>query len=231
MATPREVEAAVASQLDYYGRQAPDYGTDSASMLDGERRERIVDRLAPSGHTLELACGTGNWTRLLAPRAASLTAVDGAPEMIDIARRRIAHPTEFIRAKIFAWEPPRQYDSVFFSSWLSHAPPQLFASFWGLVRRALTASGRALFLDEQPAGAQAFNEIIVADAPVPTVERTLRDGSRHRVVKVFYEVDELTERLAREAGRQASGPLTRSFSPARPSPVHDLRSSQVAPGG
>src|SRR5207245_9331479 len=122
MVARREVEAAMTSQLYYYRRQAPDYGTESASMLNRERREQILDRLAPSGHTLELACGTGNWTRLLAPRATSLTAVDGAPEMIDIARRRVGHPTELILADIFAWEPRRRYDSVFFSSWLSHIP-------------------------------------------------------------------------------------------------------------
>src|SRR6266581_2093405 len=125
MATPDEVEAVMSSQLRYYRRQAPDYGTDPAHIHDDAFRERIMDRLAPSGHTLELACGTGNWTRLLALRATSLTALDGAPEMIDIARRRVGHPTELILADIFAWEPPRRYDSVFFSGWLSHVPPQL----------------------------------------------------------------------------------------------------------
>jgi demethylmenaquinone methyltransferase/2-methoxy-6-polyprenyl-1,4-benzoquinol methylase len=211
MATCGEVEAALTSQLDYYRQQAPDYGTDPAPMHDDVFRERIVERLAPSGHILELASGTGNWTRLLAPRATSLTALDGAPEMIDIARRRLGQPTEFIVADIFAWEPPRRYDSVFFSGWLSHVPPQLFASFWGLVGRALTDSGRALFIDEQPAGAQAFNEVMVIDAPVPAVERTLRDGSRHRVVKVFYELDELTERLARDGWDASIWPVDEIF--------------------
>jgi demethylmenaquinone methyltransferase/2-methoxy-6-polyprenyl-1,4-benzoquinol methylase len=79
------------------------------------------------------------------------------------------------------------------------------------VGRALTAPGRALFVDEQPAGAQAFNEVMVVDAPVPTVERTLRDGSRHRVVKVFYELDELTERLAREGWDASVWPVDEVF--------------------
>jgi demethylmenaquinone methyltransferase/2-methoxy-6-polyprenyl-1,4-benzoquinol methylase len=167
-------------------------------MMDEARRDRIVDRLAPSGHILDLACGTGNWTRKLAPMASSLTGLDGAPEMIDRARRQVDEPVEFIVADVFAWQPSRRYDTVFFSSWLSHVPPELFAPFWALVRRALTSSGRALFIDERPAGAEAFNEVFIDDAPVPTVERTLRDGSRHGVVKVFYEPEELTDRLARE---------------------------------
>jgi demethylmenaquinone methyltransferase/2-methoxy-6-polyprenyl-1,4-benzoquinol methylase len=118
--------------------------------------------------------------------------------VIDRARRQVDHPVEFIVADMFAWEPSRRYDTVFFSSWLSHVPPELFASFWALVGRALMSSGRALFIDERPAAAEAYNEVFVVNAPVPTVERTLRDGSRHRVVKVFYEPDKLTDRLANE---------------------------------
>jgi demethylmenaquinone methyltransferase/2-methoxy-6-polyprenyl-1,4-benzoquinol methylase len=131
--------------------------------------------------------------------------------MIDIARRRLDRQTEFILADVFSWEPRRRFDSVFFGSWLSHVPPELFASFWGVVRRALTPSGRALFIDERPAGAQAFDEVWVLDAPVPTVERTLSDGSRHRVVKVFYEPDELAERLAREGWDASIWPVNEVF--------------------
>jgi demethylmenaquinone methyltransferase/2-methoxy-6-polyprenyl-1,4-benzoquinol methylase len=80
MGTCAEVESAMTSQLGYYRQQAPYYGTDPNSLLDEARRARIVNRLAPSGHILELACGTGNWTRRLAPMASSLTALDGAPE-------------------------------------------------------------------------------------------------------------------------------------------------------
>jgi hypothetical protein len=30
---------------------------------------------------------------------------------------------EFIEADVFAWEPPRRYDTVLFAFWLTHVPP------------------------------------------------------------------------------------------------------------
>ncbi|HEY3717219.1 MAG TPA: class I SAM-dependent methyltransferase [Jatrophihabitantaceae bacterium] len=48
----------------------------------------MIDRVPAGGDVLELACGTGVWTALLAGRANTLTAVDAAPEMIEIARER-----------------------------------------------------------------------------------------------------------------------------------------------
>jgi SAM-dependent methyltransferase len=47
---------------------------------------------ASAGDVLELACGTGLWTQRLAPHAASLTAIDGSPEMLERCRARVNDP-------------------------------------------------------------------------------------------------------------------------------------------
>ena len=43
----------------------------------------------PAGEVLELACGTGLWTVELARHAASITAVDASPEVLEINRSRL----------------------------------------------------------------------------------------------------------------------------------------------
>jgi demethylmenaquinone methyltransferase/2-methoxy-6-polyprenyl-1,4-benzoquinol methylase len=91
--------------------------------------------------------------------------------------------------------PRRRYDTVFFASWLSHVPPELFASFWDMLGQALSPLGRVQFIDEQPAGLEFYHETVLADSPVPSVERRLADGSRHPVVKILFEPDELAEKL------------------------------------
>jgi ubiquinone/menaquinone biosynthesis C-methylase UbiE len=115
-----DVQALVAEQVAYYRARAPDY--DDAYL--GKDWDRCMQELPIAGDVLELACGSGQWTRLLAARARSVTAVDAAPEMLAIARQRVGNlPVEFIEADVFAWEPPRRYDTVLFAFWLTHVPP------------------------------------------------------------------------------------------------------------
>jgi demethylmenaquinone methyltransferase/2-methoxy-6-polyprenyl-1,4-benzoquinol methylase len=74
---------------------------------------------------------------------------------------------------------------VFFAFWLSHVPPGRLPAFWDFVAGVLAPGGRAVFVDDGPAG--AAHEGVLAGHPVPTAVRRLDDGSRHRVVKVFHE--------------------------------------------
>jgi SAM-dependent methyltransferase len=193
------LDALLAEQLAYYRARAAEY--DEAYAGKGHW-DQFLDELPITGHVLELACGTGHWTPLLAARARSVTAIDAAPEMIALARQRVGDlNVELAVADVFRWRPPRRYDTVFFGFWLAHVPPARFAAFWSTVRAALAPGGRVCFLDTS--NRVRASERVLADEPTPIVNRRLRDGSHHRVVKVFYEPSELTARLA-ELGWSAS---------------------------
>jgi SAM-dependent methyltransferase len=193
-----EVQALVAEQVAYYRAHAPDY--DDAYL--GKDWDRCIEELPIAGDVLELACGTGHWTPLLAVRARSVTAVDAAPEVLALARQRARGlPVEFIQADVFAWQPPRRYDTVFFAFWLTHVPPTRLAAFWSMVGMALAPGGRVCFVDDSDQ--ERAGERVVPGQATPAVWRRLRDGSEHRVVKVFYSPGELAARLG-ELGWSAS---------------------------
>jgi SAM-dependent methyltransferase len=193
-----EVEALLAEQIAYYRAHAPDY--DDAYL--GQPWDRCIDELPISGDVLELACGTGHWTPLLARRARSVTAVDAASEVLTLARQHAGGlSVEFVQADVFGWQPPRRYDTVFFGFWLTHVPPARFAAFWAMVGAALAPQGRVCFLDSS--NRERERERVLPGQPAPSVWRRLRDGSQHRVVKVFYSPAELAGRLA-ELGWSAS---------------------------
>ena len=184
----------LAGQLRYYRARADEYDDTSYGAATAERASvGVVARtIEPLGDMLELACGTGIWTRELAPRATSYLAVDGAPEMLARAREAVGDcQVDFELADIFGYRPSRTYDTVFFAAWLSHVPESRFNEFWSVVDAALAPGGRAVCVDELPS--RAIHET-GRDGDLAT--RTLRDGSRHRIVKVFWEPDELTARLA-----------------------------------
>jgi 2-polyprenyl-3-methyl-5-hydroxy-6-metoxy-1,4-benzoquinol methylase len=183
----------LAEQIDYYRRRAREY--DETAYADvGTARERIAGLVAgmrPTGRVLEIACGTGLWTEALATWAETVTAVDTAPEALELARDRVRSANvDFRVADIFSWNTGARFDVVFFSAWLSHVPEARFDEFWNLLAGLLADGGRVLFNDEHPD--ERGKENYVADE---IVERRLRDGTAYRVVKNFPEPAVLTRRL------------------------------------
>src|SRR5262245_17545841 len=123
----------IEEQIEYYRARAGEYdqslgignAAPSPESLDepGELVEiaRIVRKMGPFDDVLELACGTGIWTKELANIAAGVTAVDASPEMLGLNAAKVADPrVRYVQADLFAWQPDREYDLVFFAFWLSH---------------------------------------------------------------------------------------------------------------
>ncbi|MFF9211920.1 MULTISPECIES: class I SAM-dependent methyltransferase [unclassified Streptomyces] len=181
-------------QIAYYRARAAEYDIAYAERMNMPRLLQVLDELPVSGDVLEIACGTGQWTELLAGRARSVTALDAAPEMLRFARARMrGTTTRFIESDIFTWEPDRQYDTIFFAFWLSHVPPVETEAFWALLRWALAPGGYVVFLDDSPA--KAAIEESVSGEQVPTVRRHLTDGSEHLAVKVLHDPASLAAQL------------------------------------
>lgn len=219
-------EELLAEQRAYYRGRAPEYddwwrreGRYEGS--EGDRRawedevatvEAALAAFDPRGDVLELAGGTGWWTKRLAATADRLTVVDAAPETIELNRQHVGRDdVEYVLADLFDWQPERTYDVVFFSFWLSHVPRPRFSAFWTLVRDCLSPGGRAFVLDNvaDPAGPGGRDPYVVEYRPDVHL-RELSDGSQHRVVKVMYQPHEL-ERLIDSEGWTASIQATRRF--------------------
>jgi len=212
-----DVGALLAEQIAYYRARAPEY--DFAYPLSVEPAFGcVIDRFCPAGDVLELACGTGHWTPRLLRHARMVTAVDASAEMLAIARARLRRRViRFVQADIFAWEPDRRYDVVFFAFWLSHVPRARFDVFWSVVASALKPGGRVLFLDD----IQQRETHTAAGPTAETVARLLKNGRNYRVIKVGYQPAELTAELARVGWRARVAPLSEHFywgEAARPEP-------------
>jgi SAM-dependent methyltransferase len=195
------VDELLSRQREYYELRAPDYRdstkpTDRRSPggLGRAATRRVVDRLAPFGDVLELACGGGAFTRELVRHARTLTCVDASPQMLERNRELVVGArVERIRADLFTWRPRRTYDDVLFGFWLSHVPPARFEGFWDLVASCLRPGGRAVFVDEDRRG--VVHEWDRSEGVVPTASRRLGDGRTFEVVKVFWDEGELEQRL------------------------------------
>ncbi len=224
-----EPESLVQEQIEYYRRRAPEYDETSSPPGDplaafAEEIERALHAFAPTGDVLEIASGTGTWTRFLLQHASSVTALDAAPEMHRESRRKLGDDprVRYIEADVLSWEPDRAHDVVFFANWLSHVPPGLFDRFWASVRGAVSSHGRVFVVDENRDAwrYEHLREAFVAGEAASVVSRPLRDGTTFNVVKVFWDPDELAERvrmLGWDISVTAVGPFF--WAEARPPPL------------
>jgi SAM-dependent methyltransferase len=205
LAEQRAFYRARAPEYDHWWQRRGHYDHGPDDTAEWDRQVQVVvqalDTFGPGGDVLELAGGTGWWTQRLAQTAASLTVVDSSDETLRLNRERVGRPdaesVTYIVADIFGWRPDRRYDTVFFSFWLSHVPRHLFAAFWALVGSCLRPGGRVFLIDNRRDPSRAAQDPFIIDEADDVQIRRLNDGSEHRVVKVFYEPDELTERLGR----------------------------------
>ena len=186
-------ETALTEQLAYYRAIADEYEDHAIDVPGGDELLAAIDAFRPVGDVLELACGTGIWTERLLRSAATVTAVDGAPEMLTRARNRLkaSRSVRLVQADLFTWTPDDRYDVVFFGFWISHVPEARFESFWSLVANALRPGGVVFFFDDS---FRPESELIEGQAS-PVVQRRLNDGTAFNVLKVPWQPSDLEDRL------------------------------------
>ncbi len=222
----RPLQRVLAEQARYYCDRAEEYEdwwyrrgrydrgeqANARWFAEAAELEQALQRSIPAGASvLELACGTGLWTRLLAPRSGSLTALDGSSEMLQLARAKVPHlPVTFLQADIFEWEADRAYDVCFFGFWLSHVPSELMAAFWQKVHRALKPGGFACLIDSARSERSSARDHLLQDHGEELMLRRLDDGREYRIVKHWFDAPEL-ERMLAGLGWNASLSSTREF--------------------
>jgi demethylmenaquinone methyltransferase/2-methoxy-6-polyprenyl-1,4-benzoquinol methylase len=188
-------------QKRYYAERAPEYddwwyrrgryGLSPDALArwraDAAEAEATLEAFVPGGTVLELAAGTGIWTRKLVRLAERVVAVDANAETLALN----SSGAELVRADVFEWEPAERFDLVFFSFWLSHVPGERFDEFWALVRAAIAPGGRVFLLDSG-AGDTAHTGTDQMDGEET---RSLSDGRTFRILKRRWRPDELAERV------------------------------------
>jgi len=200
----------VDEQIAYYRARAPWYddwwNRRGQHEVDDDTRERWhhdVDELLADlddwlgtvrpTRVVELAAGTGNLTRQLAPRVERVVAIDSSPEVFAINAEKIrsantATSVEYVVADIFDWRPSETFDAAVFGFWISHVPASRWDRFWTTVHDALVPGGHVWFCDN------ARPEVGI-DHTSDVHERGLPDGRTFRLVKRFYEPEELQRDL------------------------------------
>jgi SAM-dependent methyltransferase len=125
---------------------------------------------------LDLGCGTGTFSRLLAERAGRVLGLDLSPEMVRIARERSrGHETlEFQVADVTAWPfPSETFDCIASIATMHHLP---LVDMLRKAKVALRVGGVLLILDlyQSQGVADALTDVVAV--PVNLALRLLKTG-------------------------------------------------------
>jgi demethylmenaquinone methyltransferase/2-methoxy-6-polyprenyl-1,4-benzoquinol methylase len=148
---------------------------------------------------LEIACGTGNWTQVLAARARSVLATDISKTSIEIARSK-PYQTERVAFRIadaYTLEGVEgEFDAAFASDWWSHIPRQKIGEFLRVLHSHLRPGAIVFFLEILGAFKLHRSCVDFDDHGNEIHRRRIPSGATFHVVRNFYNEEQLREILS-----------------------------------
>ena len=197
-----DADRLIAEINDYYNRRAlwHDYYMGYTTL---EKMERLlqpiieyIGKYIVDKNILEIGCGTGNWTQVLAKKAKSVHATDSSPAAIKIAQKKLSEFKNISFQVSDAYtlsNVERQFNCLFASDWWSHIPKSKIEVFLKTITAKLIPEAYVLFLDMS--WKDYFkNEPYYYDIEGNRISiRDLPDGSEFRVVKNFPTENEIRD--------------------------------------
>ena len=160
--------------------------------------QHVADTLR--GHTvLELACGTGYWTRIIAAVADKVVATDINPEMLALARLR-ALPADKVSWRVAdACALPADigdFTAVFIGFWWSHVKREEQEKFLAQVKAKVGKDIFIVLLDD--AYVEGSSDTVArTDMEGNTYQiRVAPDGERYEIAKTYPSDSALRKKLA-----------------------------------
>jgi SAM-dependent methyltransferase len=208
VASPQDEEAffmtnpASGTLAEYYQQRAAEYDevyTRPERQADLAELKRSLPPLVAGRNVLEIAAGTGYWTQVMAPAAASVTATDLNPETLEVAAGKDyggASP-RFLVADAFRLDAvPGEFDLVFCGFWWSHIPRADVARFLAGVC-ARVAPGTPMLIMDNRYVEGSVHPIARTGPEGDTYQlRRLHDGRQYEVLKNFPTPHQLAADLA-----------------------------------
>lgn len=188
---------------EYYNRRAREYEAvyhrdDPIRQRELAEMETAIQKAMRGKRVLEVACGTGYWTERAAKTAEHITAIDAAPETLEIARAKKlpSDRVDFRLGDAFRLDVTGSFDAGLAMFWFSHVPKARIEEFLRGFH-AVLGQGSTVFMAENMLQEGVGGELIRKPGIEDTFKRrTLADGSVHEVLKNYYDRSELEALLS-----------------------------------
>jgi SAM-dependent methyltransferase len=192
--------------LEYYAARAAEYEKvydKPERRADLERLHELIPSFFDGRRVLEVACGTGYWTRRIAPRVASMTACDLTPETLAIARasQPARANVHFVIGDAYQLETvPGEFDAAFAGFWWSHMRRGELPGFLAGLHRRLEPGSTVVFADNRYVEGSNW-PITSTDGEGNTYQRRrLENGDEYDVLKNFPSSREIRGQIEAAGG-------------------------------
>jgi ubiquinone/menaquinone biosynthesis C-methylase UbiE len=183
---------------EYYRKRAPDYEK-FYYECEPEIKEAnmytaiLLKKYLANRSVLEIACGTGYWTRYLSQTAKRIVTIDLLPETLYFAKQKQYDCTvSFVITDAYNLSfPDNSFDGGLANFWFSHIPKERIDSFLSNLHRTLQPKSRVFLADNNPHNLPDGRLVSFPDDNNTYRLRTVADGSEHYVLKNYFTVKEL----------------------------------------
>ncbi len=187
------------SIIKYYKQRAPEYEQIYYRDIPIKRRELAdeatrLKQLATDKSILDLACGTGYWTKVISQTAASLIASDISAEMIIEARKKnyLCQP-DFVLADLYRLPfADGGFQLVTLGFWFSHEPKQNYHAFFDMLKPLLRENGAIWMIDNNPPAEGPHLQSVGTDEFGNNYkQRFLDSGQEFAILKNYFSENQL----------------------------------------
>jgi ubiquinone/menaquinone biosynthesis C-methylase UbiE len=188
----------VSELAEYYRERAAEYDAVYAKperQQDLARLHGLLSPLVAGQRVLEVAAGTGYWTRVLSGSAAAITATDLNAETLDLARAREygGAAVTFRLADAYALDQvPGEFDTAFVGFFWSHVLRGDLPRFVAGLRARMGPGARLIVLDNSRVPGSNHPISRTTEAGDTYQRRTLNDGRSFEILKNFPDRAQFT---------------------------------------
>lgn len=186
--------------IKYYDKRAAEY--DKIYFRNNVVRQGEIAQLYTlSARTLarktvlDMACGTGFWTKVVSGQAASITGIDiNDATLTQALKKKYRCPARFIRSDFFDLPfPPESFGGLLASFVLSHVRRQEMGRLLNNIKKVVRSGSPAFFCDNNLI-CEMIPEMIWDEDHVNSYrKRWLESGEEFLILKNYFTRDELQD--------------------------------------
>lgn len=193
---------------EYYSKRAKEYDDvyrrpDNTRLKEQKILAEYISQTFKGRYILELACGTGFWTKYLLKSAKQVLATDYSLNMLEISSSRLSKNSNIMFLQADAYHPPissPKFNGAMANFWFSHIPKSKIKKFLTTLHSRLDKNSAVLMADDVYVENRG-GELVQKEGKDTFKRRLLKSGEQFQILKNYYTGEQLKKIFSKYSNR------------------------------